>query len=345
MARLSKAIDLTFDLERKTIPLVSNLRVLLIAGGTSGEHEVSMSSAKGVLEAMPHPVELAVIAKDGLWLLGEDAHEALVAGVAEDGELAFPPPLDWRAYAAIFPLMHGNPGEDGTIQGFLETLGVPYVGARVTASAVSMDKDLSKRVLQQAGIAVVPWVTFYKGEPTPQPGFRPPYFVKPANTGSSVGVSKVKADQDAAEALSEAFAWDDKVLVEQGLEGVRELEIALLGNIHAQASVVGEITYQSEFYDYETKYTQGKAELHIPAQISAELSQQVRQAALEAYRLLGVRGMARVDFFLSREGLLYLNELNTIPGFTPTSMYPKLWQASGLSYADLLDRLVRLAME
>jgi len=294
---------------------------------------------------MPHPTELAVIAKDGRWLLGEDAHEALVAGVAEDGEYLFPPPIGWKSYTVAFPLMHGSLGEDGTIQGFFEVLGMPYVGARVTASAIGMDKDLCKRVLAQGGIPVVPWVTFYKGEPTPQPQFKPPYFVKPANTGSSVGVSKVKADQDARKALNEAFEWDEKVLVEQGLEGVRELEVSLLGNIHAEASVVGEITYSSEFYDYETKYTQGKADLHIPAQIAPELSDKIRSTAIKAYRILGMRGMARVDFFLAKDGTLYLNELNTIPGFTPTSMYPKLWQASGLSYPDLLDKLVQLALQ
>ncbi|GIW26845.1 MAG: D-alanine--D-alanine ligase [Meiothermus sp.] len=321
------------------------MKVLLLAGGPPGEHEVSLSSARGVLAAMPHPTELAVMAKDGGWLLGEDAHEALRAGVAEHGTHPFPPPVPWQHYDVVFPLLHGPLGEDGVIQGFLQLLRRPYVGAGVASSALCMDKDLCKRVLRQAGIPVVPWVTLYKGEPTPQPPFPPPYFVKPANTGSSVGISKVKADQDATRALAEAFAWDDKVLVEQGIEGVRELEVALLGNIHAEASVVGEITYQAEFYDYETKYTEGKAQLHLPAPIPPELSDEIRATAIAAYRILGVRGMARVDFFLSPQGELYLNEFNTIPGFTPTSMYPKLWQATGLAYPDLLDRLVRLALE
>lgn len=285
------------------------------------------------------------MAKDGRWLLGQDAQQALRMGVGEHGQVPFPPPIQWSEYDVVFPLIHGHTGEDGTIQGFLQMLGKPYVGAGLTASALCMDKDLSKRVLQQAGIPVVPWVTFYQGEPTPEPGFKPPYFVKPANTGSSVGVSKVGADQDAGPALAEAFRWDAKVMVEQGVEGVRELEVALLGNVHARASVVGEITYSSEFYDYETKYTEGRAKLHIPAQIPSQLSEQIQRTALEAYRVLGVRGMARVDFFLDKHGQLYLNEFNTIPGFTPTSMYPKLWQASGLSYPDLLDQLVRLALE
>lgn len=294
---------------------------------------------------MPHPTELAVIAKDGRWLLGQDAQEALRRGVGERGQVPFPPAIRWLDYDVVFPLIHGHTGEDGTLQGFLQMLGRPYVGAGLTASALCMDKDLSKRVLQQAGIPVVPWVTFYQGEPTPEPGFKPPYFVKPANTGSSVGVGKVGADQDASPALAEAFRWDSKVMVEQGVEEVRELEVALLGNVQARSSVVGEITYSSEFYDYETKYTEGKADLHIPAPIPPQLSQQIQQTALRAYRVLGVRGMARVDFFLDQQGQLYLNELNTIPGFTPTSMYPKLWQASGLSYPDLLDQLVRLALE
>ncbi len=322
---------------------MSNLHILLIAGGPPGEHEVSLSSARGVLAAMPHPTELAVIAKDGRWLLGEDAREALVAGVAEHGTHPFPPHIAWDHYDVAFPLLHGPMGEDGVIQGFLQLLRLPYVGANVTSSALCMDKDLCKRTLHQAGIPVVPWVTLYKGEPTPLPP--PPYFVKPANTGSSVGISKVKADQEASKALANAFIWDHKVLVEQTVEGVRELEVALLGNIHASASVVGEITYQAEFYDYETKYTEGKAQLHLPAQIPPELAEQIRSTAITAYRILGVRGMARVDFFLSSKGELYLNEFNTIPGFTPTSMYPKLWQASGLAYPDLLDRLVRLALE
>ncbi len=321
------------------------MKVLLLAGGPPGEHEVSLSSARGVLAAMPHPTELAVMAKDGRWLLGEDAHEALWAGVAEHGTHPFPPPIPWSDYDVVFPLLHGPLGEDGVIQGFLQLLRRPYVGAGVASSALCMDKDLCKRVLQQSGIPVVPWATLYKGEPASRPSFAPPYFVKPANTGSSVGISKVRADQDATKALAEAFAWDHKVLVEQGIEGVRELEVALLGNIQAEASVVGEITYQAEFYDYETKYTEGRAQLHLPASIAPELSDKIRATAISAYRILGVRGMARVDFFLSRTGELYLNEFNTIPGFTPTSMYPKLWQASGLEYPALLDRLVRLALE
>ncbi|RIH84736.1 D-alanine--D-alanine ligase [Meiothermus luteus] len=324
---------------------MSQLHILLIAGGPPGEHEVSISSARGVQAAMPHPTGLAVMAKDGRWLLGEEAQAALVKGVAERGLHPFPPPIPWERYDVVFPLIHGRWGEDGTLQGFLELLGRPYVGAGVVSSGLCMDKDLSKRVLQQAGIPVVPWVTCRQGDPLPSPPFPPPYFVKPANTGSSVGISKVGDPSGLPQALAEAFAWDRKALVERGIEGVRELEVALLGNREVQASVVGEITYPSVFYDYETKYTPGRARLHLPAAIPPQVAEEVRSTATTAYRILGVRGLARVDFFLSPEGKLYLNELNTLPGFTPTSMYPKLWQASGLAYPALLERLVQLALE
>ena len=318
-------------------------RILLIAGGRSGEHEVSLQSARGVLEALPFDAGVAVIAKDGRWLLGDGALAALDAGAAARGEYAFPPPLPWRDYDALFPLLHGRWGEDGTIQGFFEMLGLPYVGADVTASAVCMDKDLSKRVLQQAGLPVVPWETLRRGEPA-LVGLEPPFFVKPARAGSSVGIVKVRRYAELEPALAEAFRHDDKVVVEQAVADARELEVALLGNVRAEASVVGEVRYQAEFYDYEAKYTPGGAELIIPAALDPGTQETVQETAAQAYRLLGVRGMARVDFFLTPGGELYLNELNTLPGFTPFSMYPRLWQASGLAYPELLSRLVKLAL-
>ncbi|MGC8876099.1 D-alanine--D-alanine ligase [Thermus sp.] len=318
-------------------------RVLLIAGGKSAEHEVSLSSAEGVLRFMPFPTELAVIAKDGRWLLGERALEALAAKAAPSGDHPFPPPLDWEAYGVVFPLVHGRYGEDGTLQGFLELLGKPYVGAGVAASALSMDKDLSKRVLAQAGIPVVPWVALYRGE-TPLVPFEPPFFVKPANTGSSIGISRVERYADLEGALEEAFRHDEKAVVEKALPGVRELEVGVLGNLRGEASPVGEVRYQAPFYDYETKYTPGRAELLIPAPLDPGTEETVQETALKAYRLLGLKGMARVDFFLL-EGELYLNEVNTIPGFTPTSMFPRLFAAKGLSFPELLRRLVELALE
>ncbi len=322
---------------------MSGPRVLLIAGGRSPEHEVSLSSAEGVLRHLPYPKELAVIAKDGAWLLGEEALEALEAKVAPRGAHPFPPPLAWERYDVVFPLLHGRYGEDGTLQGFLEMLGKPYVGAGVAASALCMDKDLSKRVLAQAGIPVVPWVALYRGE-TPFVPFEPPFFVKPANTGSSVGITRVEHYADLEKALEEAFRHDGKAVVEKALLGVRELEVGVLGNLFGEASPVGEVRYQAPFYDYETKYTPGRAELLIPAPLDPGTAETVQELALKAYRLLGLRGMARVDFFLA-EGELYLNEVNTIPGFTPTSMFPRLFAAKGLDYPELLKRLVELALE
>ena len=318
------------------------IRVLLIAGGKSPEHEVSLASAEGVLKHMPFPTELAVIAKDGRWLLGEEALQALKAKVAPQGKHPFPPPLDWDRYGVVFPMLHGRFGEDGTLQGFLEMLGKPYVGAGVAGSALCMDKDLSKRVLAQAGIPVVPWVALHRGE-TPLVPFEPPFFVKPANTGSSIGISRVERYADLERALEEAFRHDTKAVVEKALPGVRELEVGVLGNVFGEASPVGEVRYQAPFYDYETKYTPGRAELLIPAPLDPGTEETVQETALKAYKVLGLRGMARVDFFLS-EGELYLNEVNTIPGFTPTSMFPRLFLAKGLTYPELLRRLVELAL-
>lgn len=322
---------------------MAGVRVLVIAGGRSPEHEVSLLSARGVLEHLPFPSELAVIARDGRWLVGEKALEALKQGVVPAGEYPFPPPLDWDRYGVVFPLLHGRWGEDGTVQGFLELLGKPYVGAGVAASALCMDKDLSKRVLAQAGVPVVPWVALYPGERAFVP-FDPPFFVKPANTGSSIGITWVEDYAGLEVALAEAFRHDGKAVVEKALAGVRELEVGVLGNVFGQASPVGEVRYQAPFYDYETKYTPGRAELLIPAPLDPSTLETVQELALKAYRVLGIRGMARVDFFLA-EGEVYLNEVNTIPGFTSTSMYPKLFEAAGLAYPELLRRLVELALE
>jgi len=319
-------------------------RVLLIAGGRSGEHEVSLKSAEGVLAASPFTTDLAVIAKDGRWLLGEEALIALKAGRAEAGVHRFPPPIPWSDYDVAFPLLHGRFGEDGTIQGFFEMLGLPYVGAGVTASAVAMDKDLTKRVVRADGVPVLPWTVVRKGE-TPLVPFDPPYFVKPANTGSSLGVVRVERALDLEAALAEAYRYDEKAVVEPALSGARELEIGLIGNREARASVVGEVRYRAAFYDYQTKYTPGAAELDIPASLDPGTQETLRETAVKAYRALGVSGYARADFFLTSEGELYFNEINTIPGFTPTSMFPRLWLASGLDYPNLIRRLVVLALE
>ncbi len=318
-------------------------RVLLIAGGRSGEHEVSLKSAEGVLAASPYPTDLAVIAKDGRWLVGEEALAALGAGRAEIGAHPFPPPISWSDYDVAFPLLHGRFGEDGTIQGFFEMLGLPYVGAGVAASAVAMDKDFTKRVVRADGVPVLPWVVVRRGD-TPMVPFDPPYFVKPANTGSSLGVARVERALDLEAALAEAYRYDEKAVVEPALSGVRELEVGLIGNRTVEASVVGEIRYRAVFYDYRTKYTPGAAELDIPASLDPGTQETLQEIAIKAYRALGVSGYARADFFLA-EGELYFNEINTIPGFTPTSMFPRLWLASGLDYPGLIRRLVTLALE
>ena len=320
------------------------MRILLITGGTGPEHPVALASAREVCDYLPYPYDLAVIAQDGLWLLGAAAAAALKAGAAHQGDESFPPDLDWNQYDLIFPLIHGAEGESGVLAAFCQLLGKPYVGAGPLASALCLDKDLSKRALTAAGIPVVPWIATEQGEEI-LPPFEPPYFVKPRFTGSSLGVEKVNSLAELAPALARATSYSGSAVVEEGISGVRELEVAVLGNKNPEASPVGEIQYATEFYDYDTKYLPGRAQLLIPAPLDPATAKTLTDYALLAYRVLGVQGMARVDFFLGASGELYLNELNTIPGFTPTSMYPALWSAAGLSYPDLLRRLVQLGLE
>ncbi len=333
-------------------------RVLVLAGGESDEHEVSIVSTNSLLAAIGDTeleVTPLVITRSGTWLSVEQSRGALSAGKAADGGSA---PLEAASIAeqfdVVFPLLHGPHGEDGTIQGMLELAGVPYVGSGVLASAMCMDKGISKRLLSAHGIPQVPgelitrheWQTQREEALARCTKVSGPWFVKPANLGSSVGVSKVNAASELGAAIDVAAALDRRVVVEQGISRVRELETAVLGNDTPEASPVGEITYASEWYDYETKYTEGRAQLHIPAAISEDLSGRIRSLAVEAYRILDCAGLARVDFFHAPDsGELYLNEVNTMPGFTPFSMYTKLWQHAGLSYSALVERLVELALE
>lgn len=321
------------------------IRVLLVAGGPPGEHEVSLASARSVWAQLPFMADLALMALDQRWLLGEAARGALEQGRVEKGDHAFPPPIPWNHYDVVFPLIHGRLGEDGRWQAFMELLGQPVVGADSASSALCMDKDLTKRVLAQAGLPVVPWVLLSSGILPQHLPFAAPYFVKPARTGSSVGIARVEVDQDLAPALQEAARWDTRILIEQALSPVRELEVAVLGNQQPRCSEVGEVSYTARFYDYQTKYTPGKAQLQVPAALGADQAAAIRQMALQAYRLLALRGMARIDFFMDAQGQIYLNEVNTLPGFTPTSAYPRLWAASGLPYPQLLQTLVELALE
>jgi D-alanine-D-alanine ligase len=354
------------------------LRVGLIFGGRSGEHEVSLMSAQGVMRAMStqkYEVVPIGITKEGRWLASGDPMRALSSGEttashpalllaepSERGLMRLEAPEQERALAAVqvsqldvvFPILHGPYGEDGTVQGLLELAGIPYVGAGVAASAVGMDKALFKDIMHARGLPVVPCLVIkrkiWEREPEAtlarleaEIGFD--CFVKPANLGSSVGVSKAHDRAELRSALDEAARYDRKLLVEVAVDA-REIEVSVLGNDEPVASVPGEIVPSNEFYDYAAKYLDGKSELLIPAPIPSQTAERARQLAVEAYLAIDCAGMARVDFLMDRQtGQLYLNELNTLPGFTPISMYPKLWEATGVSYPELIDRLIELALE
>ena len=338
---------------------MSKIRLLVLCGGQSEEHEVSLSSAKSVLEALPKDrfeVTPVVITREGKWLPPSETPHALERGSAPSGgEMVLAQASSAAGFDAVFPLLHGPMGEDGTIQGLLRLAGIPFVGSSVMSSAVCMDKIMMKNVLANYSIPQVSYEAVTKHEFSSSPdkvlerleslGF--PMFVKPANLGSSVGISKARNPDELRVALRVAFGFDRRVIVEESTNGKpRELEVAILGNDNPKASPVGELTFDSEFYDYETKYTAGRAEMHIPANIPTEISARVQTLAIKAYQILDCAGLARIDFFyLPESNELFLNELNTIPGFTKTSMYPKLWEAGGLSYTELVSKLVELALE
>jgi D-alanine-D-alanine ligase len=325
-------------------------RVAVIAGGRSSEHEISVASARSVIAALdPARYETAAIAigKDGRWELGDGRGELAAGGEADIETL---PVLADSSPAAVLgeidvalPILHGPFGEDGTVQGLLELAGVPYVGAGVAASALCMDKDLFKAVLRDRGIAVARNVTLREGDPVEHP-FPYPVFVKPARLGSSVGISKVHDEGELAGAVELARRHDDKVLIEEGVDGI-EVECGLLGNRDPIASVVGEIVAHAEWYDYSAKYDEGGMDLVVPARIPPETAERVRTLSVESFVATECEGMARVDLFVRPTGEVVVNEINTIPGFTATSVYAKLFEASGIPYADLLDRLIELALE
>jgi len=334
-------------------------RILLLAGGQSGEHEVSLRSARSVLSALPRDgfdVTTVVISKQGRWLPPTETQRALESGEAPvGGDLVLHRVASAEGYDAVFPLLHGPMGEDGTIQGLLTLAGIPFVGSGVLGSAVSMDKVMTKQVLASAGVPQVAWRLALRREWQDRPGdvqaraaeLGFPLFVKPANLGSSVGISKVSRPGELERALDLAFSLDRRVILEaMTSHKPREVEIGILGNDAPIASPVGELRFDAEFYDYETKYTEGRAEMHIPASLPGEVAERVRTLALDAFRALDCAGLARIDFFYVEEtGELLLNEVNTMPGFTTTSMYPKLFEAAGLSYSQLVTRLVELALE
>jgi D-alanine-D-alanine ligase len=350
-------------------------RVLLLCGGQSDEHDVSLASARSVLEAAADlDVTPLVIGRDGRLLsapssrsvlglpatapdrtldLPADAGAPLAAAPADDGVAGGLSPLRGR-FDVVFPLLHGPYGEDGSVQGLLKTMGLPFVGSGVLGSAVGMDKLTMKAVFAAHGL---PQVAYYGVTRSAWSRDRAavaatlrdlpvPLFVKPANLGSSIGIRRVDEDAQLEDAVEHALAFDRRVIVEQGVVGARELEVAVLGNDAPEVSPVGEIRYGTGFYDYETKYTDGRAELIIPAAVPDAVAERAREMALRAFQAVDAAGMARVDFFLLPDGeALLLNEINTIPGFTRHSMYPRLWAAAGVSYPDLVRRLVALALE
>jgi D-alanine-D-alanine ligase len=323
------------------------VRVAVLAGGRSSEHEVSLESARSVVAALdPSRYETVVVEIDrgGRWELASGGAELLRSSVETLPVVADSAPAATLGRVdVVFPVLHGPFGEDGTVQGLLELAGVPYVGAGVAASALCMDKDLFKAVLRDRGIPVARNVTLREGDEPAHP-FDYPLFVKPARLGSSVGISKVRDASELTAAVELARRHDDKVLIEEGVEGV-EVECGVLGNGDPVASVVGEIVAHADWYDYSAKYDAGGMDLVVPARISAEADARVQELAVESFVATDCEGMARIDFFVRPDGEVIVNEINTIPGFTSTSVYAKLFEAAGISYAALLDRLVELALE
>ena len=327
--------------------MTARLRVAVLAGGRSSEHEISVASARSVVDALdPDRFETVVVEIDkrGRWELASGRAELPVASVETLPVVARSAPAATLGEVdVVLPILHGPFGEDGTVQGLLELAGVPYVGAGVAASALCMDKDLFKAVLRDRGVPVARNVTLREGD-EPAHDFDYPVFVKPARLGSSVGISKVRSDEELLAAVELARRHDDKVLIEEGLDGV-EVECGVLGNRNPIASVVGEIVTHADWYDYSAKYDAGGMDLVVPARISAESDARVRELAVDSFVATECEGMARIDFFVRPDGEVVVNEINTIPGFTSTSVYTKLFEAAGISYAELLDRLIALALE
>jgi D-alanine-D-alanine ligase len=336
------------------------INAILIFGGRSAEHEVSILSARSVANAAPKdritftPI---CVARDGRFVTPERSARIL-AGEKKasigDLDFSFESWLRGTTVDIAFPLIHGTGGEDGSLQGYLEMLGVPYVGSGVTASAVGMDKVHMKQAFAAAKLPMVDYVPVLEQEWRHERervtravanALRLPFFVKPANSGSSVGVKKVKNDGGLAAAMEHAFRFDEKVLVERGVDA-REIEVAVLGNEKPEASVPGEIVAGGEFYDYSDKYVETKSQLIIPAKLPNDRMEELRRMAVTAFKAIGASGFSRVDFFLERgTNRLFVNEINTIPGFTNISMYPKLWEATELKYPRLIERLLTLGIE
>jgi D-alanine-D-alanine ligase len=348
--------------------VMGKLRVGLLFGGRSGEHEVSIKSARAIFGALSAEENAAkydvvpfYIQKDGLWVSPATAQQVLASGEALQNLAPSPNLWQFPAEAASvdvwFPILHGPNGEDGTIQGLLTLMQVPYVGSGVLGSAAGMDKIAMKDVFAQAGLPQVKYVVVTRAQVYSNPCVFPkvcdeieatlgyPCFVKPANLGSSVGIAKVRNRTELETALDSAASYDRRIIVEQGVIA-REVECAVLGNDNPQASVLGEITFSSDFYDYETKYTEGMAELLIPAPVPADIVSRIQEMATRAFVAVDAAGLSRVDFFyVESTGEILINEINTLPGFTATSMYPQMWANTGVPFTNLVDKLIQFALE
>ena len=339
---------------------MKKVRVGVVFGGRSGEHEVSIRSATAVLRAIDrskYDVVPIGITKEGKWLRAGDAlglmsSEEQIQKTFQSGTPVIMPaePTSEPTLDVVFPILHGPFGEDGTVQGLLELADVPYVGAGVLGSAVGMDKDVMKRLLRDAGLPIADYWKLLAAETDTfvgEHGANLPYpvFVKPANLGSSVGITKVVSSQGLREAIVEAAEYDRKILVERGIVG-REIELGVLGNDDPSVSVPGEVVPAGDFYDYRAKYVDDDAELIIPAVLAEAETKEAQRLAIETFKVLECSGMARVDLFLEKEtNQFFVNEINTLPGFTSISQYPRVWEASGVSYPELIDRLIQLALD
>ena len=354
------------------------LRVGILFGGKSGEHEVSFCSASSVIKAINKEKYEAIpiaITKQGYWLSPEESHRALLTGKVEgEDTICWKSKTDKHQFIiskkgnekkfsylekldVIFPVLHGPYGEDGTIQGLLELLSIPYVGSGVAASSISMDKDLMKKIFQQAGLPQSKWMMFKRNRWRDEPeniiveienNMRYPLFVKPTNLGSSVGVSKVEQRAELSPAIDNAALYDRKIIIEEGVEDNIEVECSVLGNDEPQVSEVGEIRPAGIYYDYNSKYIDKNTQLIIPARIPDRVAREIKRISKSAFLAIDGAGLARVDFLVQKKKNsfhIYLNEINAIPGFTEVSMYPKLWEGSGIGFSELIDKLIQLALE
>ncbi|MFN7160629.1 MAG: D-alanine--D-alanine ligase family protein [Candidatus Gracilibacteria bacterium] len=349
---------------------MQKLRIALLFGGKSAEHEISIKSAKAIYENLDkerYDVYPIPFTKENFCVLSldeetqemsfEKGYEVLENGFIDGSERGLPPAvLSYADIELIIPIIHGSFGEDGKLQGMLDMLEIPYLGAGVLGSAIGMDKEIQKILVKSQGIEIAPFKVFHHADWSKdqtailseiQDKLSLPYFVKPANAGSSVGISKVKSADMLEAAMNEAFLYDTKVIIEEGLSSVREIESAVIGNSEIEvAEAFSEVIPDREFYDYEAKYaSDSKSQVIIPAAFTEKEHHTLKETAKKIYRILQCSGFARVDLFVDKEGVIYFNEINTLPGFTPISAFSKMWKASGVSYPQLLDKLIQLALD